>query len=170
MMTPRSRKPVISLSGTDLCNFGYSGSREGNEDEYGNNTPKTSANAGKKLILDSIEDSIEDANDSITSTFRNYLFSRSILTASPVDLSFSSRADDFLSDSEKNSSEENENFRSLPQILDDTDLSKSLLYCLDGNLPPTESEKNDNRCKISHCSCSFSDCDESLHRVYETAL
>lgn len=48
--------------------------------------------------------------------FRKYLFSRSLLMTTPVDSSFSSQSDDF------------ENF-------DDSEMSESLIYCLNGNQP-----------------------------------
>jgi hypothetical protein len=63
---------------------------------------------------------------SLTSTFRSYLLNRSILTASQVDLSFSSRTGDF--DTSEGSNGE--------KILERETLSDSLLYCLDGNQPP----------------------------------
>ncbi|KAF3420936.1 hypothetical protein E2986_03543 [Frieseomelitta varia] len=63
---------------------------------------------------------------SITSTFREYLLSRSVLTASPVDLSFSSRTGDF----EQSESDLN--------ILNENGLSESLLCCLNGNQPESD--------------------------------
>lgn len=63
---------------------------------------------------------------SITSTFREYLLSRSVLTASPVDLSFTSRTGDF----EQSESDLN--------ILNEDGLSDSLLCCLNGNHPESD--------------------------------
>lgn len=63
---------------------------------------------------------------SITSTFREYLLSRSVLTASPVDLSFSSRTGDF----EQSESDLN--------TVSEEGLSDSLLHCLDGNNPGSD--------------------------------
>lgn len=64
--------------------------------------------------------------DSLTSTFRDYLFSRSVLTESPADLSFSSQPDDF-----------GPNMDDIRE-LDESEMSNSLLYCLDGNRPAKE--------------------------------
>jgi len=75
MMTPRSRKPVVSLSGSDLCHLTSA-------------HPITTIDSDKRLIMEESEDS---TRNSLSSTFRDYLISRSVLTASPVDLSFSSR-------------------------------------------------------------------------------
>lgn len=167
-MTPRSRKPVISLSGTDLCSLVNSDSQETDERESFGGKTRMPNNLGKKLIL---EDSNEENYDSLSSPFRNYLFSRSVLTASPVDLSFSSRTDDFLSLSERNSSPENDHYKSLPQMLNGAGLSESLLYCLDGNEPDEDSSRNDDENKLTNCSCSsLSDSKENVRRVYETAL
>lgn len=64
--------------------------------------------------------------DSLTSTFRDYLFSRSVLTESPADLSFSSQPDDF-----------GPNMDDIRE-LDESEMSNSFLYCLDGNRPRGE--------------------------------
>ncbi|XP_043269190.1 uncharacterized protein RhoGAP54D isoform X2 [Venturia canescens] len=69
---------------------------------------------------------IQRSSMSITSTFREYLLSRSVLTASPVDLSFSSRTGDF----EQSESDLN--------MLSEEGLSDSLLHCLDGNNPGSD--------------------------------
>lgn len=61
--------------------------------------------------------------DSLTTTFRDYLFSRSVLTESPADLSFSSQPDDF-----------GPNMDDIRE-LNESEMSDSLLYCLDGNKP-----------------------------------
>lgn len=50
------------------------------------------------------------------SNYRQYLFSRSLMTATPVDTSFSSHSDDF-------------------ENLNDSEMSESLIYCLNGNEP-----------------------------------
>ncbi|KAK6635561.1 hypothetical protein RUM44_000813 [Polyplax serrata] len=168
MMTPRSRKPVISLSGTDLCNLVNSSLDEiEDSDSFGLNAG-TLNSGGKKLIM---EDSGEGVNDSLSSPFRNYLFTRSVLTASPVDLSFSSRTDDFLSLSEKNSSQEIGDYKSLPEMLNGGELSESLLFCLDGNEPAIETRVPNGAYKVGNCSCSsYSECDDNVRQVYETAL
>ncbi|EEB17047.1 Rho GTPase activating protein, putative [Pediculus humanus corporis] len=181
MMTPRSRKPVISLSGTDLCSLVNSDSGGMDLGESDETKSKILNNKmGKKLIME--EDSTNERDgDSLSSPFRNYLYSRSVLTASPVDLSFSSRADDFLSltddddddDDDDNSSKENY-YNRLPEIINrgggggGGDLSESLLYCLDGNEPNDgHFDKNE---KEYNCSCSSSYSDSLNSQVYETAL
>lgn len=50
---------------------------------------------------------------------RKYLFSRSLLMTTPVDSSFSSQSDDF-------------------ENLNDSEMSESLIYCLNGNEPIDE--------------------------------
>lgn len=61
--------------------------------------------------------------DTLTSTFRDYLISRSVITDSPADLSFSSQPDDF-----------GPNMDDIGE-LNEEEMSDSLLYCLDGNKP-----------------------------------
>lgn len=60
---------------------------------------------------------------------REYLLTRSVLTASPADLSFASRSDDFGG---ANTTQDIEDF-------EESELSPSLLYCLDGNEPAVAS-------------------------------
>lgn len=54
--------------------------------------------------------------------FSEYLLSRSVCTSAPVDSSFSSQPDDFGSTDDI-------------QDLTESELSQSLLYCLNGNIP-----------------------------------
>ncbi|KAL0269321.1 UNVERIFIED_CONTAM: hypothetical protein PYX00_007101 [Menopon gallinae] len=173
MMTPRSRKPVISLSGTDLCNLANMDSlTDYPDDDVSFTKPKKYQDFGKKLILEDANET--NASDSLSSTFRDYLFSRSVLTTSPVDLSFSSRTDDFLSLSDSESSAENEDFKSLAgSILNENALSDSLLYCLDGNEPGSNDSSGiaENGQKGSKCSSvNCSEDSEDVNHVYETAL
>ncbi|XP_071448034.1 uncharacterized protein RhoGAP54D [Hetaerina americana] len=110
MMTPRSRKPVLVLSGSNISPT---------------STPSTSQNE---------QEMNNDDSGSLTSTFVNYLQSRSILTASPIDLSFKDE-----------NSFDTVDFQSLKS----GNLSESLLYCLDGNIPsPSESSTSTERDKI----------------------
>lgn len=88
-MTPRSRKPVLVLSSSNL-------------------SPLTSP--WKDMPSSLLQPEPEEAETSLTSTFREYLASRSVLTASPVSLSCNTSPDK---------------------------LSGSLLHCLDGNEPST---------------------------------
>lgn len=162
MMTPRSRKPVMMISGTNLCNLASldNGQRsinrfqvvsiniDGDSDDHSISVIEKSSKLEKKCekkmeygikSFDKIEScrpqfcehnfvtSPEHPNStSITSTFKEYLRSRSVLTASPVDLSFTSRTGDFdQSESDIN-------------ILNEEVLSNSLLHCLDGNNPSSD--------------------------------
>ncbi|TGZ49206.1 uncharacterized protein [Temnothorax longispinosus] len=162
MMTPRSRKPVMIVSTSNLCNLVTGNNscdlRGSNldmvsainncasileESQTYNSTDNALAHAKdvenkKNNRLDTLEkhscvQSIanccactQQSSMSITSTFREYLLSRSVLTASPVDLSFTSRTGDF----EQSESDLN--------ILNDDTLSDSLLCCLDGNQPESD--------------------------------
>ncbi|XP_076645484.1 uncharacterized protein LOC143354964 isoform X3 [Halictus rubicundus] len=161
MMTPRSRKPVMMVSGSNLCNlatvnnswnqynnldmiesinctsileeshrpnsvdseiiYGESIDLEDKEN-FGKNMKKK-----QKFFTSVVDDSYaQQSTMSITSTFREYLLSRSVLTASPVDLSFTSRTGDF----EQSESDAN--------ILNDDGLTDSLLCCLNGNTPESD--------------------------------
>ncbi|XP_022204514.2 rho GTPase-activating protein 19 [Nilaparvata lugens] len=103
MMTPRSRKPVVALSGSNisqLSSVAWGGGVGG---------------SGERLKPCSEESS----SSGLTSPFRDYLHGRSVLTASPVDLSFSSRTGDFDPSTFSDDT--------LPSMLSD-----SLLRCLDG--------------------------------------
>ncbi|XP_012287823.1 uncharacterized protein LOC105703758 [Orussus abietinus] len=177
IMTPRSRKPVMMVSGSNLCNLAsikndwteFSSSNDirgsnfelkrqgcasileesqkldsigemglpGNQDENKENLEEAENKENlhgrvyrERNYVTSIEDdcgtTIQKSSVSITSTFREYLLSRSVLTASPVDLSFSSRTGDF----EPSESDLN--------MLNDDRLSDSLLHCLDGNNPESD--------------------------------
>lgn len=172
-MTPRSRKPVMIVSTSNLCNLvtnscsqqsnvpnsGLCGSNLGalgttnytsilEESQTYNSIDQALSHVAKDARVRDAEinafDTLEkhscdnfsvakycttttqQSSMSITSTFREYLLSRSVLTASPVDLSFTSRTGDFdQSESDLN-------------ILNDEDtMSDSLLHCLDGNQPDT---------------------------------
>ncbi|XP_043473896.1 uncharacterized protein LOC122506010 isoform X2 [Leptopilina heterotoma] len=162
IMTPRSRKPVMMLSSTSICNFpamqndaapssSYLRSFSGDlilRNECASimeESPTSSDTYNDKIIVDNKENVREDVKNSqnlvssladelssaqksssITSTFREYLLSRSVLDASPVDLSFTSRTGDF----EPSESDIN--------ILNEDTLSDSLLHCLDGNNPGSD--------------------------------
>jgi hypothetical protein len=94
---------------------------------------------------------------SLTSTFRSYLLNRSVLTASPVDLSFSSRTGDF----------DTSGSNSGKIILEREMLSNSLLYCLDGNHPSTSGETDEHLPNDLYISCS-DDLKEQLVQVAST--
>lgn len=163
MMTPRSRKPVMIVSTSSLCNLvtGNNGcnSHASNLDAVNamncasileeSQTYNSTDNAetppcaedveskennglntlGKHNCVQSVANCCactQRSTMSITSTFREYLLSRSVLTASPVDLSFTSRTGDF----EQSESDLN--------LLNDDTLSDSLLCCLDGNQPESD--------------------------------
>lgn len=176
MMTPRCRKPVVLVSGSNLCHLanistlgtnrkqfyqegncdscnsvavdenvntkedcpiGSSDSRYSTENiaikTFGSNAKNYQAlveDKGENVDLtaemwSSFSQDVASNSGSLTSTFRSYLLNRSVLTASPVDLSFSSRTGDFDTSESK-----------MEEILGRETLSSSLLYCLDGNQPP----------------------------------
>lgn len=188
-MTPRCRKPVVLLSGSNLChlaNISTLGTRQKHSCQEGNGGSYNSIAEDKETVHNKedcqmgscntsysmeyvsvktlgndaihLQALVEDGenedfkteeicsasskympNDSgsLTSTFRSYLLNRSVLTTSPVDLSFSSRTGDF--DTSESDDEE--------KILERETLSTSLLYCLDGNQPSicgvTDEQVND---------------------------
>lgn len=80
MMTPRSRKPVVALSNSNIHKM-----KPFNSDTSISNVPN-------RQSLNSVSSNpyhLMTSGDSLSSSFRDYLFSQSVLTASPVDLSFS---------------------------------------------------------------------------------
>lgn len=170
MMTPRSRKPVVALSGSSICHLANVTCEVKDAQWYAENKQDGSR---------SCDSDVQDSTNSLTSTFRDYLFSRSILTASPVDLSFSSRTGDFDPSS---SCSENK--------VIDSPLSESLLYCLDGNNPNNTSSgdsclyrkrnsdelSNEMSCNKRYAGNDVSVCSSGLGMensrdgVYETSL
>lgn len=79
MMTPRSRKPVVALSNSNIHKM-----KPCNSDSSVSNLPS-------RQSMNSVSSNpyhLMTSGDSLSSSFRDYLFSQSILTASPVDLSF----------------------------------------------------------------------------------
>lgn len=185
MMTPRSRKPVVVLSGSNLCNLAnfsnveksFSRKRiaEDNTDSkfkccntiqtqsksyrrqdcfcysemHSNQSLSVSHSSVCNFHLHSdcdrknkSHDTVIDKSDgSLTSAFKSYLSSRSVLTASPVDLSFVSRTSDFDNSFENHIN--NESF------------SDSLLYCLNGNKPDTTDISDD--VSVNCAKTSFND-------------
>lgn len=97
MMTPRSRKPVVALSNSNLHKI-----KQCNSDSSISNLPS-------RQSLNSVSSNpyhLMTSGDSLSSSFRDYLFSQSVLTASPVDLSFgdtsTSSTQSLLSDMDDN--------------------------------------------------------------------
>lgn len=79
MMTPRSRKPVVALSNSNIHKI-----KPCSSDLNISNLPS-------RQSLNSVSSNpyhLMTSGDSLSSSFRDYLFSQSVLTASPVDLSF----------------------------------------------------------------------------------
>ncbi|KAK7791992.1 hypothetical protein R5R35_007978 [Gryllus longicercus] len=165
MMTPRSRKPVVVLSGSNICHLSNVSTwqkhaanlwenhykekgildkvRENPLDEKAvrsinvlstkSISSHDTSSSHSSIVNEDVCQNISHANccgsgDSLTSTFKSYLMSRSVLTASPVDLSFSSRTGDF------------DTSLSHERCLSTDALSDSLLYCLDGNEPSCSSQ------------------------------
>ncbi|XP_055607387.1 serine-rich adhesin for platelets [Uranotaenia lowii] len=161
IMTPRSRKPVILLGGlngadqqhsTYASQSSFASLPEEDEDaeitEVAIELPKVTVNglpvsndAGiireQTSAIGNETSSVNftangtgvglEESSSLTSTFRDYLLSRSVMTDSPADLSFSSQPDDFFSGTEM-------------EIINESKMSDSLLFCLDGNKPPVEED------------------------------
>lgn len=120
-MTPRSRKPVLLVSGTNINNL-PSLQTQCNMEDVEEDTEDS-----KKILEESIEHN--NSRSSLTSTFREYLCSRSILTRnSSKNQSFCSHSDDFITTDEVNN-------------LTGSKLSESLLYCLNGNDPSAYESK-----------------------------
>lgn len=147
-MTPRSRKPVLVVSGTNINalpkmeqpNFIMdsvveeipnasleeiqSNNKEINESESDSNMEMKNVQEGKF-------NKSESSFVSLTDTFKEYLGHRDMISlSSTADSSFSSRTDDF------NSTEF--------ETLNTSKISDSLLYCLDGNMPDSVSTTNLN--------------------------
>lgn len=123
MMTPRSRKPVVALSNSNIHKI-----KPCNSDSSISNFPS-------RQSLNSVSSNpyhLMTSGDSLSSSFRDYLFSQSVLTASPVDLSFgdtsASSTQSLLSDLENdqkqfsacNSSTENISRRKRSQNFNET--------------------------------------------------
>ncbi|XP_052863553.1 uncharacterized protein LOC128270187 [Anopheles cruzii] len=81
------------------------------------------------------------SSDTLTTNFRDYLLSRSVMPESPTDLSFATQSDDFESSAE------------MLERLSESKMSESLLHCLDGNAPvePADGRTGD---KISHVAAA----------------
>lgn len=118
MMTPRSRKPVLLLSGTNINNLPKLELKDCEIDSVKEETSSISLEQSNTTNQQEDNDKSE-CSAGLTTTFREYLHSRSIITNSPTDLSFSSCTDDYCSD-ELNASQ----------------MSSSLLHCLNGFTPP----------------------------------
>ncbi|KAF5302710.1 hypothetical protein FQR65_LT08452 [Abscondita terminalis] len=109
MMTPRSRKPVLLVSRTNIHNIPKMSLQDCTAEDIEEELPEnTSQNQSECENL--------NESNSLSHTFQKYLESR--VTASPTDLSFSSCTEDYCS-AELNSSE----------------MSSSLLHCLNGFSP-----------------------------------
>lgn len=140
MMTPRSRKPVLVVSGTNinaLPRMEHPNFIMDSVVEEIPNTPVGEEILFKKTIFSKSksETGIETKNEhiqklnksepsstSLSDTFKEYLSNRDIITiSSPMDSSFSSQADDF--DSTKF------------EALSNSPISDSLLCCLNGHNP-----------------------------------
>lgn len=158
IMTPRSRKPVMLLAGMNaldrdstasyaISQSSFSSLREEDEEDIAA-AEATSVACPSRTVAPAVvatsssesgssggatastvgQGTDEDAS-SLTSTFREYLLSRSVMTDSPADLSFSSQPDDFDSSG-----------ANLIDELNESKMSESLLFCLDGNRPDDDDD------------------------------
>ncbi|KAK3919501.1 Rho GTPase-activating protein 19 [Frankliniella fusca] len=111
--------------------------------------------------------SCSSEGSALTGTFREIVLSRSVLTASPVDLSFSSHTGDFDSSSEREVR--------LSNVLSNDNLSESLLFCLDGNEPSSLNERNQcsnrllKKTDISHTDTSSVSEKDPIDLDYESS-
>lgn len=140
MMTPRSRKPVLVVSGTNINVLPRMEQPNFIMDSVVEEIPNTSIDDdiltskavfqksksdtdiidNKKLQIDKPNKS--ESSVSLSNTFKDYLSNRDMITLnSPMDSSFSSRTDDFNST----------DF----EALNGSKITDSLLHCLDGNKP-----------------------------------
>lgn len=160
-MTPRSRQPVVAVSGSNNTNLSSKEKNEflanSNNDEDGS---KSQVNDHFQTCLGNSKEQINlssKSGESLTDTFRDYLYSRSMLTTSIADDSFSSRTGDFD-----------------PSTVSEEKLSDSLLYCLDGGTPSQEINP-DSTGDHSHQRLKHDDSDQNYtyhqrSRVHETVL
>lgn len=166
-MTPRSRKPVLLVSGTNINNLAkLSPTLTHLQEEESHTRPNSYAplhrlhlnkiaactrrneiftlESSKRPFTKSKSDgdlngdqtpnenaaklNKTDSPQSLSTTFRQYLNSRDIITFdSPTDSTFSSRSDDFQSYSDS--------FRDNQNNCGDENMTESMLYILDGNNP-----------------------------------
>lgn len=146
IMTPRSRKPVMLLAGLNTADqqhttytsqTSFSSLREEDEDDVTSEPPlkpypitdnaSQHTNSGLDHNGGSVVQGTDEEGSSLTSTFRDYLLSRSVMTDSPADLSFSSQSDDYDSDADL-------------EHLSESKMSESLLFCMNGNTPDEDNE------------------------------
>ncbi|XP_031335013.1 rho GTPase-activating protein 19-like isoform X2 [Photinus pyralis] len=118
MMTPRSRKPVLLVSRTNINNLPKITTNECSIDsiEELSDAYVTSNPMRRSKSVDQIKEDTEDGT-SLSSSFCKYLEHRA--TRSPTDSSFTSCAEDYCS-----------------AEMSDNKLSSSLLHCLNGYSPP----------------------------------
>lgn len=149
MMTPRSRKPVLLVSGTNINNLAkltpaLTHLQEEDDSESGVIDPtNTSVHTPKQLLTKSKSDgalpsahseSVQrkinktDSPKTLSDTFKQYLSSRDILMTSDsmTDSSFSSRSDDFQSCSRTELEKSD---------VPERNFSDSMMFVLDGNVP-----------------------------------
>lgn len=147
-MTPRSRKPVMLLGVNGACNdinqssLCKSVSSLNEEDENAllipfNTSPSLTIRRSKSegdfsslsfynekysnVISKSSSTSLVHS-ESLSSIFKEYLMQRNVITTGPLDSSFASQPEDF------------ESSNCLKYVME-ADMTESLLYCMDGNMP-----------------------------------
>ncbi|KAL1506219.1 hypothetical protein ABEB36_005618 [Hypothenemus hampei] len=160
MMTPRSRKPVLLVSGTNINNLAKLSPTLDHlqEEEIGNSSLDNFQEKPKKIFyksksegalvsepLISTDNSLKlnktDSPKVLSNPFKQYLNSRDLITCddddTPTDSIFSSRSDDFQSYNNE------ENSDCLPQY-SEAKMTDSMLYVLDGNNPSDRSLNDSN--------------------------
>lgn len=160
-MTPRSRRPVLAVSESNNTNLSTKERNEFFENSSNEEDGlKNEANEHCQTRFCSATEPINQSNqsgESLTDTFRDYLYNRSMLTTSIADDSFSSRTGDFD-----------------PSTMSEGKLSDSLMNCLDGGAPSQEMNSdyvgnNFYNCHENNESDQSSSSQQSS-RIHETVL
>ncbi|XP_058980944.1 serine-rich adhesin for platelets [Musca domestica] len=105
--------------------------QEFHSEESSSASPSNSCKSKQRKDYQQQQQLEQQAADVLSTHFKEYLLTRSVLTAPPEDTSFTSQSDDF------------ESSRELDDI-DENRLSSSLLYCLDGNRPECDEHADDD--------------------------
>ncbi|KAK5650333.1 hypothetical protein RI129_001362 [Pyrocoelia pectoralis] len=122
MMTPRSRKPVLLVSGTNINNLPKIAIKDCTIDSIQEELADVSFNSNpirRSKSANHLKIEFDDDDASLSSSFRKYLQHRA--SGSPTDLSFTSCTEDYCS----------------AEMNDSKMMSSSLLHCLNGHSPPT---------------------------------
>lgn len=121
----------------------------------------SSANDNGLPVVETVGSNSSSTPESLTSAFRDYIYSRQGMVCDPSqdDDSFSSQPDDFESSNEyqklesSNSSSSLDKTQEIEKIINQSCMSESLLYCLDGNnVSPSPSKSRKRHLESSDSS------------------